>query len=61
MMNHGGSNGNQFEVHRYASQMPMARPFSIHIFCPDGDSVGLKEKKKSQTAKNPNPIGQVAA
>lgn len=46
-MNSIASNGSQFEAQRYPSQMSMVRPFSIRIFCPDGDPVGLRKISKS--------------
>jgi hypothetical protein len=43
LMNQGYSNGNQFE----AQGSSQARPFSIRIFCPDGNPVGLRIISKS--------------
>jgi len=39
--------GKKFEAQGYSSQMTMARPFSIRIFCPDGNPVGLRILSKS--------------
>ena len=46
-MNHDYSNGSQFEAQGYSSQIPMVRPFSIHIYCPNGTPVGLRILSKS--------------
>jgi hypothetical protein len=43
-MNHGYCNVSQFEAQGFASQV---RPFSIRIFCPDGNPVGLRILSKS--------------
>lgn len=43
-MNHGYCSVSQFEAQGFASQ---ARPFSIRIFCPDGNPVGLRILSKS--------------
>ena len=42
-MSQGYSNGNQFEAQGFSQ----ARPFSIRIFCPDGNPVGLRIISKS--------------
>jgi hypothetical protein len=46
-MNGGSSNGYPFEAQGYFSQIPIVRPFSIRIFCPDGNPVGLRKISKS--------------
>jgi len=46
-MNSFASNGSQFEAQSYPSQIPISRPFSIRIFCPDGNPVGLRIISKS--------------
>jgi hypothetical protein len=46
-MNSDSSNGNQFGAQGYQSQFPAGRPFSIRIFCPDGNPVGLRKITKS--------------
>jgi hypothetical protein len=43
-MNHGYCNVSQFKAQGFASQ---ARPFSIRIFCPDGNPAGLRILSKS--------------
>ena len=45
-LNHS-SGSDQFDVSGYSLQMPMGRPFSIRIFCPDGNPVGLRILSKS--------------
>gem|GEM_PF-3833133 len=42
-MSQGYSNGNQFEAQGFSQ----VRPFSIRIFCPDGNPVGLRIISKS--------------
>lgn len=46
-MNSGSSNCGQFEGQGYSPQMPTERPFSIRIFCPDGNPAGLRIISKS--------------
>jgi len=45
-MDSGFENSN-FEEQGYSSQLPTGRPFSIRIFCPDGNPVGLRIISKS--------------
>ena len=46
-MDHSYTNASQFEAQGYSSQMALARPFSIHVYCPDGTPVGLRIISKS--------------
>lgn len=46
-MNSGFANGCQFDARGDLSQVTIGRPFSIRIFCPDGNPVGLRIITKS--------------
>lgn len=45
-MNHSSGSG-QFDISGSSLLMPMGRPFSIRVFCPDGNPVGLRIISKS--------------
>lgn len=46
-MNSGFMNGTQYKEQGYSTPVPTGRPYSIRIFCPDGNPVGLRIISKS--------------